>query len=272
MIDVLNKYGGLEGLKTILTVCHEEVVAKQEVRHFLFNTSVEQLYKDQLNYMTYILRKSDRAYRENFMQTAPPNVRIGGGQFEEVVQIFKRVLLKEFKVQREDLGRIAYHVLEIIEETRSQAEDMTMTTWKPVDVTANNIDRFYTKSGFSSKIEASGIDISVLSGASYPFKTKIDRENKVLLLTARSYAHEGVALEQVRAIVDEANTRFPALSYRVATADKVPVFLTDYKLPFASGVPTRLFFRAVKGFSSAFADALDCDREGYLKNLVKSAA
>ena len=156
MINIFNKYGGLDGLKSMLTRLHEEVVSKQEVRHFLFNSKLEQIYKDQINYMPYILRKTDRFYRENLIQTSPPDVRIGGGQFEEIVQMFKRILLKEFKVEREDVGRIASHILELIEETRSQAEDLTMTTWKPVDITAINIDRFYTKSGFMSKIEKNG--------------------------------------------------------------------------------------------------------------------
>ena len=115
MINIFNKYGGLDGLKSMLTRLHEEVVSKQEVRHFLFNSKLEQIYKDQINYMPYILRKTDRFYRENLIQTSPPDVRIGGGQFEEIVQMFKRILLKEFKVEREDVGRIASHILELIE-------------------------------------------------------------------------------------------------------------------------------------------------------------
>ena len=271
MMDLFNKYGGVEGLKTMLTVLHEEVVAKQEVRHFLFNTNIEQLYKDQINFMPYILRKSDRTYRENLIQTAPPDVRIGGGQFEEVVQIFKRVLLKEFKVQREDVGRIASHILELIEETRSQSEDLTITTWKPVDITANNIDRFFTKSGFMSKIDTNG-EISVLSGGSYPFRTRIDAEGKNLVLIARAYAKDGVTLEQVNEVITAASAKVLAIKFRALASDKNPVLVSDYKLPYKHGVPTRLFFRAAKLFSGAFSDALDTDKEGYLKNLVKSGA
>jgi hypothetical protein len=271
MMEIFEKYGGLEGLKAIVTALHEEVVAKQEVRHFLFNSNIEQLYKDQVNFMPYILRKSDRMYRENLMQTAPQNVRIGGGQFEEIVQIFKRLLLKEFKVQREDIGRIASHVLELIEESRSQSEDLTQTTWKPVDITAANIDRFYTKSGMMSKIDTNG-EISIMSGGSYPFRTRIDVENKQLILIARAYAKDGVTFEQVDEVVQAALQKVPALKYRAVKTDKNPVFVSDYKLPYRHGVPTRLFFRASKLFSGAFSDALECDKEGYLKNLVKAGA
>ncbi len=271
MIEVFNRYGGLEGLKSIINVLHQEVVAKQEVRHFLFNSNVEQLYKDQVNYMPYVLRKSDRTYRENIIQTAPPDVRIGGGQFEEIVQIFKRILLKEFKVNRDDVGRIVSHVLELIEETRAQAEDLTIMTWKPVDITPVNIDRFFTKSGFMSKINPSG-EISVLSGGSYPFTLRMDKENKYIVLIARSYAKDGVTTDQLKQVIEGADTKSPALKYRVLETDKNPVFVSDYKLPYKNGIPTRLFFRAAKLFSVAFSEALDCDREGYLKNLVKSGA
>jgi hypothetical protein len=271
MINIFNKYGGLDGLKSMLTRLHEEVVSKQEVRHFLFNSKLEQIYKDQINYMPYILRKTDRFYRENLIQTSPPDVRIGGGQFEEIVQMFKRILLKEFKVEREDVGRIASHILELIEETRSQAEDLTMTTWKPVDITAINIDRFYTKSGFMSKIEKNG-EITVLSGASYPFRTRIDTVNKNLVLNAKCSANDGITIQQINEVIEMANIKAPVISYRALPTEINPVLLSEYKLPYKYGVPTRLFFRVTKLFTGAFSDALDCDKEGYLKNLVKSGA
>lgn len=265
MVELFKKYGGESGLREILTIFHERVVEVKEIRHFLFNVTVDRILKDQIQYMPYILSKADRHYRGMLMQTGPMGNRIGAGQFEDVANHL-RYTLKDLKVDKEDIHKFAGHILELIEETRAQSEDLGNTVFKPIDVSLSTLDMLFTKSGLSSKVGSNG-DISIFGGVVYPFHVRLNTQYKTIKFIIRANASDGVTSAQVQSVIDEAKRVVPMITYQNLTLNDKPCVVSEHTLPYQMGIPTRLLIRVAVLFSEHFSNAVDCDTEKYLKTL-----
>lgn len=265
MFELYKKYGGEAFLKELLEVFFERVLEVKEIRHFLFNVKLERALKDIILYMPYIVKRHDRYYKGILVQTAPSGIRIGAGQFEEIANIL-RYTLKDFKVGTDDVPPFAGHILELIEETRAQSEDLTQTVFKPVDVSLKSLDMLLSKNGLNSKIDARG-DIYVYGGVIYPFHIRLNTENKTIKYIIRAASNEGVTLEQIQTFLNQAIKSVPKIELKIIELNSVLNIISDLSLPYHMGVPTRLLVRAAKTFTEHFATVLDGDTEKYMKSL-----
>ena len=127
MLTLLNQYGGMPFLKKVITAWHEAVVEERDIRHYFINVTPEILMKDQINYMAFIMQQPDRVYRESPYQSAPLDVQVGSGVFDEVMVVLRKILT-EMSVHRDFVPRMSTQIVEIVEESRAQAEDVVITT------------------------------------------------------------------------------------------------------------------------------------------------
>ena len=141
MLTLLNQYGGVPFLKKVITAWHEAVVEERDIRHYFINVTPDILLKDQINYMAFMMRQPDRIYRESPYQSAPLDVQVGSGVFDEVMVVLRKILT-ESGVHRDLVPRLSTQIVEIVEESRAQAEDIVITSWKPVDITPDNIQEW----------------------------------------------------------------------------------------------------------------------------------
>jgi|GEM_PF-2359296 len=265
MLDILQKYGGSSKLKEIIVSLHESVVQKPETRHFLFNTNTEDLYKNQLIFLPFILPKNERLLKKGIAQTAPPNVRIGPSQFEEIVQMFRAILVKEYKVAREDVLILVATILELIEETRSQKEDLTLTTWKSIDINVKTLDSFFTKKGLISKVQNSD-EISILSGSAYPLRVEIVTSNKTIRLSAQAKSKPEVSSEALSELFKKMNSDANRIALHLDKDGTDYVLSAKFSMPYDKGIPTRLFVKAIHDFANLFADILEKDNDQLFTN------
>jgi hypothetical protein len=265
MLDILQKYGGVSKLKEIIVSLHESVVQKPETRHFLFNTNTEDLFKNQLIFLPFILPKNERLLKKGIAQTAPPNVRIGPSQFEEIVQMFRAILIKEYKVAREDVLILVATILELIEETRSQKEDLTLTTWKSIDINVKTFDSFFTKKGLISKIQNSN-EISILSGIDYPVGVEIVASNKTIGLSAQAKSKPEVSPDALSELFNKMNSDTARIALSLNKEGPDSVLSTKFSMPYDKGIPTRLFVKAIHDFAALFCDTLEKDADQLFTN------
>ncbi|NBX55091.1 MAG: hypothetical protein EBQ82_11585 [Betaproteobacteria bacterium] len=266
MLQLLNQYGGISFLKKVLTAWHEAVVEERDIRHYFINVTPDILMKDQINYMSFIMRQPDRVYRESPFQSAPLDVQVSASVFDEVMIVLRKVLT-EMGVHRDLVPRISTHIIEIVEESRAQAEDIAITTWKPVDITPDNLLRFYNKQRGDARLEANN-DIYATRGYAYPFWTRILRETQQLMFFASADLQEWSHMDELKKVVAQANEKVPTLKFEAVVATPLPQFTSQYTVPYQNGVPTRLFLRAARQFATFFENGMAVDKK---REVLRSA-
>lgn len=266
-VAMMEKYGGVKKLNKVLEQFYEAVGEKRDLRHYFFNIKLENLLRDQAQFHAYSMRKPDRFYREQLLQTASQDIQVNVNVFDEIMLTLDDILRKN-GVHKDESTKIAVHIIEIVEETRSQAGDTVVTVWKPVDITNETVNTFYNNNRTDSRIEKNG-DVYATRNFSYPFWTRVLTDKRQLIFIAQAFAKEGITLDQVRELAQTANEKVGTLNIEAREGPNGPVLFTRYQLPFEHGIPTRLLMRAAKQFSRGFDTAMNCDKEEILKNVMK---
>ncbi len=254
MHQILEYYGGLPKLKLIVQSFRKTILSTLEVKHFLFTPNFDKLYADQVNYLHYVFPRSDREYKEPIRQTSSDDYKIPTWQYDQVVQILQKILRDEFGVLENDIVRMSAHILELIEESRAQSDDMNSHIWKPADVSLLNIKKFYETNGHVSKLDYDANEVKVVDGLSFPISAKIIPRDKVLQLNAISTHDAGLPKEEVNEIAELLSQKFSRLTIETTQNGKNASIIARHNLPYENYVPKRLFLRLTKKFAEAFVE------------------
>jgi len=192
---------------------------------------------------------------------------VGAAIFNEVIDILRKILLNA-GLPEHDTPRLITHIMEIIEETRTQCNDNKITVLKAVDVSAEALCQVYQKGKLDTSIK--GPDLvyasSSLKGGPFPFPffTQIDTENQVLTLIARAEVRENATSEEMEYLLKEAKRYAPMLNFYADADDTASFYAASYSLPFEFGVPNRLLVRIAQQFSKKFSETFTYDAEKIL--------
>ena len=167
------------------------------------------MIEDQINYSQYILRKPDRAYLDGPMQSSTPDIRVSPNVFDDVLITLQNLLTKR-KFAREDVNRIASKILDVCEETRSQANDTNIMMLKAVDVSIENLIAYYEKNKTDARIDNKmGGEVYTSRGTTYPFWSRLDTDKKTITLVGRAFANDPGRVAQLKAIKNLAVEKIP---------------------------------------------------------------
>ena len=111
---MMEKYGGVKKINKVIEQLYEAVGEKRDLRHYFFNIKLENLIRDQLQFHAYSMRKPDRFYREQLLQTATSEIQVSVNVFDEVMLTLDDILRKN-GVHKDESPRIAVHLIEIID-------------------------------------------------------------------------------------------------------------------------------------------------------------
>lgn len=270
MQDLVQKYGGTTGLKKIIASFYERVRQERGLMHYFFSVPLVQIVADQLTYATYIMRKPDMDYRQDIVQTAIADIRISMHAFEDVIKVL-HIVLADAKVHRNDAPRMAMHIIEIIEETRSKVADTKKSFYKPEDISTDVLLTFFRSQGIESKLNAATdeIDSMAMYGLAYPLHTTIDKSGSAIQLYARAKAKESIEVSDVQTLVMAASTLITPLHFRgYKDEDGLAIFEGSYRVPTQYGVPKRLLQRVTNQFTWRFEEAFKADSQELLINVM----
>lgn len=270
MQDLIQKYGGIAGFKKLIESFYEKVRQDRGLMHYFFSVPLPQIVADQLTYATYIMRKSDMDYRHDIAQTAIADIRISMHVFEDVIKVL-HIVLADAKVHRNDAPRMAMHIIELIEETRSKVADTKKSFYKSADITTDVLLTFFRSQGIESKLNvATGeIDSMAMYGLTYPLHTSIDKSRTAIQFFARAKAKESIEVSDVQTIVMAASTLITPIHFRVGKdQDGLVVFEGSYRVPTQHGVPKRLLQRVTSHFTWRFEEAFKADSQELLINVM----
>jgi hypothetical protein len=260
-------FGGLPKIKMIVRDLYSEVNSQADLRHYLLNVTPEKIIADQEHFASYVLRKADHTYLGGYLQSSDLSIQVGAVIFNEVIDALRKILLNA-GLPEHDTPRLITHILEIIEETRTQCNDNKITVLKSVDVSAEALSQVYQKGKLDTIIK--GPDLiyasSSLKGGPFPFPvfTQIDTENQVLTLIAKAEARENVTTEEMGYLLNEAKQYAPMLNFYADADETTSFYVASYSLPFEFGVPNRLLVRIAQQFSKTFAQTFTYDTEEIL--------
>ena len=267
MLSLINKYGGEKFYKKLITQFYEEVTGQRAMRHYFFNVPFEKLLSDQLEYGQFIMKKTDRGYREPPMQWAPNDIRVSPSVFDEVMVALENLMYKA-KVARDDIPIFNWHILDLCEETRSQTVDTKIMTLKAVEINSDSIKEMYDKNKADGRVEKNG-EVFVTRGVTYPIWNTIKTVDKTISLIGRAFTNDPSRVKEMNEIKEKAMLKVPFLNLQSYESEKVSLIHCELKLSFAQGIPVRLFLKCAREFSTAFNEVLAADKEQVLKNLSR---
>jgi hypothetical protein len=270
MQDLVHKYGGIAALKKIIETFYERVCKERGLMHYFFSVPLVQIMADQLTYPHYIMRKPDIDYRSTPKQTGVQEIRIALFVFEDVIKLL-HVVLSDAKVHRNDAPRMATHIIELIEETRSRAADTKKAFYKPAEISTPALLTFYRSQTIEAKLdEPTGeIRTMVMQGLAYPMSTLFNERESSIHLICRALAKESVEVNDVQPIVMAASTKVPPIHFSTyADENGIAVFEGRYQISTKFGVPKRLLQRVTNNFTWRFEEAFKVDEQQLLINVV----
>jgi truncated hemoglobin YjbI len=259
-------FGGLPRIKMIVRDLYSQVNDEPELRHYFLNVTPEKIIADQEHFASYVLRKADHSYLGGFFQSSDLSIQVGAVIFNEVIDVLRKILLNA-GLPEHDTPRLITHIMEIIEETRTQCNDNKIGVLKSVDVSVEALSKVYQKGKLDTIIKSPDLIYasSPFKGGSYPFPffTQIDSENQTLTLIAKAAVKESVTPEEMGYLLNEAKQYAPILNF-YSDMDDAPMYVASYSLPFEFGVPNRLLIKIAQQFSKTFYDTFTYDAEEIL--------
>ena len=260
-------FGGLPKIKMIVRDLYSQVNSQADLRHYFLNVTPEKIIADQENFASYVLRKADHSYLGGYLQSSDLSIQVGATIFNEVIDVLRKILI-DAGLPEVDTPRLITHIMEIVEETRTQCHDNQIAVLKAVDVSAESISKVYQKSKLDTTIKGPNLVYasSSLKGGPcpFPFFTQIDTENQVLTLIAKAEVKESVTPEEMGYLLSEAKQHAPILNFYADADETTPFYVASYSLPFEFGVPNRMLVRIAQQFSKMFSDTFYYDKEKIL--------
>jgi hypothetical protein len=247
---------------------YEYVVDKRDIKHFFFGINLDRVIEDQFLYLPLIVRKPRRYYKDMVMQTAPSGIQIKVPQFEEICFVMRMLLEKE-GYPKSLIPIAATNMIEIMEETRSQKMDSEVKVWKPFEINKELINDFYNKNRTDARIEKNG-DVYISSGLPTPTWTRVvPSKNKIIFIAQAVSAGQSTPIESFNAFCQDLNNKIDYMHFNVRESNFGPVTYARHELNYASGLPSRMFMRAMRVFASNFESGVRMDVNQLLKATQK---
>ena len=243
---------------------YEYVIDKRDIKHFFFGISFEKLLKDQLLYHSLIIKKPFRHYKENIMQTAPTAIQVKIPQFDEILFVLKMLLEKD-EYPKIFIPIVAANIIEIAEETRAQMADAEVKVWKPFEINKELVNDFFNKNRPDARIEKND-DVYISNGLLVPVWTRVLKEKTSIIFIAQVFsASISTSIETFNEFRDELNRKLDYIKYQTRESNTGPVLYSRHEISYSSGLPSRMFMRAIRTFASNFESGFKLDVNELLK-------
>ena len=271
MDDLLKKYGGITHLKKHMMLFYERVCEDKSIKHYFFGINPENIVNDQGHFRTFVMRKLDHMYRETPPQTGLPSIRVKPVVFDDVMKTLQRQL-KAMGVHWREIPRMACHVLEVVEETRSRAADTVKTSIDPELVTLELLDELLKRKHVHTRFEANGdLHTNRVFNLAYPFWIRLDLAQRTVTFIGRFYAYSSVGSAELAGIVEMLQKRWTFMAFDVKQDAEGWFIETRHVMEYGgAGIPIRMFFNVAKEFSWRLDELINMDKDERLINVVKA--
>lgn len=242
---------------------YDGVCSNDLVKHYFVLAKKNTTLLNMRRYWSYLTPKSALDYRRPAAPTASVDIQLPESQFSEIVQVMARVC-RERKLKPEHVPQLTHEILELIEETRSQTNDMLPTKMESTEVDADKLCHFLKRFKIFAEVMPSK-NIMVERGLSHKVWLAIDAESKRILIEGRIYINDAAFDDQIEEIIERQSERESFIRINLIRGEGAQHLRAQHALSFANGIPMRLFTRYLQRFSAELDHIYSLDKEGALK-------
>ncbi len=242
---------------------YEGVCGNDLVKHYVVLARKSAMMQDMKRYWPYLTPKTALEYRRPATPTASVDIQLPESQFSEIVQLLARVC-RERKFNPEHVPQITHEILELIEETRSQTNDMLSSKMENHEVEPDKLCAFLKRYKIFSEVMPSK-SIMVERGLSHKVWLSIDPEDKRIHIEGRIYINDAAFDDQIDEIIERQHQQESFVKLRLERGKGAQHLLARHALSYRYGIPMRLFTRYLRRFTMDLDRVYAFDKEGALK-------
>ncbi|MEO0319006.1 MAG: hypothetical protein RL404_2683 [Pseudomonadota bacterium] len=242
---------------------YDGVCGNDLVKHYFVLARKNTTLQDMKRYWSYLTPKTALEYRRPATPTASVDIQLPESQFSEIVQVMARVC-RERKVNPEHVPQLTHEILELIEETRSQTNDMLPSKMETHEVEPEKLCAFLKRYKIFAEVMPSK-NIMVERGLSHKVWLSIEPEGKRIHIEGRIYISDAAFDDQINEIIERQDQQESFVGLRLERGQGAQHLAERHALSYRHGIPMRLFTRYLRRFSMDLDRVYAFDKEGALK-------
>tara|TARA_S200000501_G_scaffold357975_1_gene382228 strand:+ start:243 stop:1064 length:822 start_codon:yes stop_codon:yes gene_type:complete len=270
MFYQLKKYNNSNTLlKTVLDELFDQVSEDRKIGHYFFEISHQEFVFGVFNYSHFLMNRPDNFYRGTPSQKSEKDIQVTSTVFEEIHKILVKILT-ENEINDDDIPRLSFDIMEIIEECRAQFRDTNAMILNADSISNDGIDtlnKLFIE--YKIKTKVAGRNALILNEGSLisiPIIIRLRPKYKTIVLTGKASSIDNTNIKDLEEIVlcmKEKNSFFDVKP--IDDDDDWPFLLSEKDFSYEKNIPVRLLFRLIEYFSSSFSLCLQCDKQKILR-------
>jgi len=260
---LLPTYLGTPKFDELLEKFYENVMLSDLVKHFFLLAKKPTVVRDLNRYWPYLLPKTILEYRKPAVATSEYDIRLPESQFSEVVMVMTK-LLREMKFNVDHAPQLIHEILELIEETRSQASASSQSIIEGKDINSDILQFVLKKNKIQSEVMPSKA-IKTGIGLEHEVWIRLDNEEKLVRISGKVIIKDESFDDQLTEIIEKQAEKESIVQLKLVRDAGPQHFLAFHSLPFENGIPIRLFIKYLQKFAVDLAGVYAFDKDSILK-------
>ena len=263
---LLPSYLGNSLFEEFICKFYETVILNDLVKHFFLLAKRPVVFRDLRRYWPYLLPKTPLEYRKPASATSEYDIRLPESQFSEIVTITNRMMI-QMKFNSEHAPQLAHEILEIIEETRSQAAASSQSVLEGKDISADILQIVLKRNKIESEVMPSKA-IKTGKGLVHEVWIRLDHDAQIVRLSGKIFIKDESFDDQLNEIIEKQANKYSIVELKLVRDAGPQHFLASHSLPFENGIPIRLFIKYLQQFSVDLAGVYAFDKDSILKKKI----
>ena len=260
---LLPTYLGTPKFDEFMDKLYENVMLSDLVKHFFLIAKKPAVDRDLSRYWPYLLPKTILEYRKPAVATSEYDIRLPESQFSEVVMIMTK-LLREMKFNVDHAPQLIHEILELIEETRSQASASTQSVIEGKDINSDILQVVLKRNKIQSEVMPSKA-IKTGNGLEHEVWIRLDNEEKLVRISGKVIIKDESFDDQLTEIIEKQAEKESIVQLKLVRDAGPQHFLASHSLPFENGIPIRLFYKLLTKFAVDLFAVYALDKNSVLK-------
>jgi hypothetical protein len=173
-------------------------------------------------------------------------------------------LLREMKFNVDHAPQLIHEILELIEETRSQASASTQSVIEGKDINSDILQVVLKRNKIQSEVMPSKA-IKTGNGLEHEVWIRLDNEEKLVRISGKVIIKDESFDDQLTEIIEKQAEKESIVQLKLVRDAGPQHFLASHSLPFENGIPIRLFYKLLTKFAVDLFAVYALDKNSVLK-------
>jgi len=260
---LLPTYLGTPVFEEFMEKFYESVLQNDLVKHFFLLAKKPTVDRDLYRYWSYLLPKTPLEYRKPTVATSEYDIQLPESQFSEVVLIMTK-LMREMKFNTDHAPQLIHEILELIEETRSQAAASSQSVIEGKDIKSDILQTVLKRYKIQSEVMPSK-SIKTGKGLEHEIWIRLDNDAKLVRISGKILIKDEAFEDQLNEVIEKQAEKESIVQLKLVRDAGPQHFLASHSLPFENGIPIRLFIKCLQKFALDLAAVYALDKNSVLK-------